>query len=94
MVNLIHMNGRVYDPVLGRFLSADPQIQDPTNSQSLNRYTYCMNNPIAFTDPTGYGVLGDLWHDITHAIHDILSNQYVQMAIGIGLTALAMEFPG
>ncbi|MBU0455751.1 MAG: RHS repeat-associated core domain-containing protein [Pseudomonadota bacterium] len=35
-VNLIHMNGRVYDPVLGRFLSADPQIQDPTNSQSLN----------------------------------------------------------
>ncbi|MFH1334108.1 MAG: hypothetical protein ABIH77_02225, partial [Pseudomonadota bacterium] len=59
-----------------------------------NRYTYCMNNPLAFTDPTGYGVLGDLWHDITHAIHDILSNQYVQMAIGIGLTALAMEFPG
>ena len=53
-----------------------------------------MNNPLAFTDPTGYGVLGDLWHDITHAIHDILSNQYVQMAIGIGLTALAMEFPG
>ncbi|MBU0456496.1 MAG: RHS repeat-associated core domain-containing protein [Gammaproteobacteria bacterium] len=92
-MNLIHMNGRVYDPVLGRFLSADPQIQDPTNSQSLNRYTYCMNNPLAFTDPTGYGVLNDLWHDISHMIGAILSDQTVQMGIGIALTAFAMVHP-
>jgi RHS repeat-associated protein len=51
---LIHMNGRVYDYNLGRFLSVDPIIQSPGNSQSLNPYSYIMNNPLAGTDPTGY----------------------------------------
>ena len=51
---LIHMNGRVYDYNLGRFLSVDPFIQEPGNSQSLNPYSYIMNNPLAGTDPTGY----------------------------------------
>lgn len=59
----IHMNGRVYDPQLGRFLSPDPIVQAPTNSQSWNRYTYVFNNPLAFTDPSGFitydGGLGD-----------------------------------
>ena len=53
-VGLIHMNGRAYDPELGRFLSVDPFIQAPTNSQSLNPYSYVMNNPLSGTDPTGY----------------------------------------
>jgi len=53
-MELIHMNGRVYDYNLGRFLSVDPFIQDPGNSQSLNPYSYIMNNPLAGTDPTGY----------------------------------------
>lgn len=51
---LIHMNGRVYDYNLGRFLSVDPLIQSPGNSQSLNPYSYIMNNPLAGTDPSGY----------------------------------------
>ncbi|NOU19200.1 MAG: RHS repeat-associated core domain-containing protein, partial [Bacteroidales bacterium] len=51
---LINMNGRLYDPYLQRFLSPDPFVQSPTNTQSYNRYTYCLNNPLAFTDPTGY----------------------------------------
>ncbi|GAB2907911.1 RHS repeat domain-containing protein [Rheinheimera gaetbuli] len=51
---LIHMNGRAYDYNLGRFLSVDPVIQSPGNSQSLNPYSYIMNNPLAGTDPTGY----------------------------------------
>ncbi|NKC21302.1 RHS repeat-associated core domain-containing protein [Pseudoalteromonas galatheae] len=51
---LIHMNGRVYDYNLGRFMSVDPVIQAPGNSQSLNPYSYLMNNPLAGTDPTGY----------------------------------------
>ena len=50
----IHMNGRVYDPVLGRFLSPDPMVQFPTYSQSWNRYSYLNNTPTSFTDPTGY----------------------------------------
>ncbi|WHI47309.1 RHS repeat-associated core domain-containing protein [Microbulbifer sp. JMSA004] len=51
---LIHMRGRVYDYQLGRFLSPDPIILDPQDSQSLNAYSYVMNNPLAATDPTGY----------------------------------------
>jgi RHS repeat-associated protein len=53
-VGLIHMNGRVYDPQVGRFISADPFIQSPLNSQSLNRYSYVGNNPLNATDPSGY----------------------------------------
>jgi RHS repeat-associated protein len=53
-VELIHMNGRVYDYNLGRFLSVDPFIQSPGDSQSVNPYSYLMNNPLAGTDPTGY----------------------------------------
>ena len=52
--DLIHMNGRVYDPTVGRFLSADPYLQAPYNSQSYNRYTYVMNNPLNLVDPSGY----------------------------------------
>jgi hypothetical protein len=48
------MNGRVYDPKLGRFLSADPFVQAPANTQSHNRYSYVLNNPLSFTDPSGY----------------------------------------
>ncbi len=55
-LGLINMNGRVYDPILGRFLSADPFIQFPEYTQGLNRYTYVLNNPISYTDPSGYFV--------------------------------------
>ena len=51
---LIHMNGRAYDYNVGRFYGVDPFIQFPSNSQSLNPYSYLMNNPLAGTDPTGY----------------------------------------
>ena len=55
-VGLVHMNGRVYDPVLGRFISADPQVQFASNLQSYNRYSYVHNNPLSFTDPSGFGL--------------------------------------
>lgn len=48
------MNGRIYDQTLGRFLQADPHIQSPSNSQSMNRYSYVLNNPLAYTDPSGF----------------------------------------
>jgi RHS repeat-associated protein len=59
---LIHMNGRIYDYNLGRFLSVDPVIQAPGNSQSLNPYSYIMNNPLAGTDPSGYECVSDQAH--------------------------------
>ena len=54
--DLINMNGRLYDPVLGRMLSPDIAIQDEHNAQAYNRYSYCFNNPLRFTDPSGYVV--------------------------------------
>jgi len=53
-LELIHMNGRVFDYNLGRFTGVDPFIQAPLNSQSLNPYSYILNNPLSGTDPTGY----------------------------------------
>ncbi|WP_104398552.1 RHS repeat-associated core domain-containing protein [Vibrio penaeicida] len=53
-VGLIHMNGRVYDQTLGRFVSADPIIQAPFVTNSFNRYAYVWNNPLKYIDPTGF----------------------------------------
>jgi len=61
---LIHMNGRVYDPTLGRFLSPDPFIQAPEFSQSLNRYSYVLNNPLSLTDPSGFNWFSDAWKGV------------------------------
>ncbi len=52
--DLINMNGRVYDPVMARFLSPDPMTQNPGNLQHYNRYAYVLNNPLKYTDPSGY----------------------------------------
>jgi len=73
------MSGRLYDPVLGRFLSADPTLQAPANPQDFNRYSYCLNNPLRFTDPNGFGVF-DWVSDIVSGICDIVSD--VVHAIG------------
>jgi RHS repeat-associated protein len=70
-VELIHMNGRVYDPVIGRFLSADPVVQVPEFSQSLNRYSYVLNNPLALTDPSGY-----FFNGLFRAIRRLVSNTF------------------
>ena len=51
---LINMNGRIYDPVISSFLSADRYVQDPSSAMGFNRYAYCMYNPLKFVDPTGW----------------------------------------
>jgi len=53
-LDLVHMNGRVYDPLVAKFLSGDPLVQDPVNGQNYNRYSYVLNNPTNLTDPTGF----------------------------------------
>ena len=54
---LINMNGRVYDPYISQFLSPDPFVQDPTNTQNYNRFSYVLNNPLKYTDPSGYNYI-------------------------------------
>ncbi len=61
---LIHMNGRIFDPELGRFLSPDPVVQIPEYSQNFNRYSYCLNNPLNATDPSGFSFISKAFSSI------------------------------
>ena len=60
-MGIINMNGRIYDPLIGRFMSADPYIQAPDDLQSHNRYAYVMNNPLNLTDPSGFSWISKAW---------------------------------
>jgi RHS repeat-associated protein len=91
---LIHMNGRVYDYNLGRFLSVDPFIQFVGNSQGINPYSYIMNNPLAGTDPTGY-VIETVW-DVANVIYDAGKVGYGLFSgndnmVSEGLTDMALD---
>jgi RHS repeat-associated protein len=63
-MGLVHMNGRLYDPLLGRMLSPDPIVQEPYNAQNLNRYSYVLNNPLSYTDPSGLSFVKKYWRQI------------------------------
>ena len=74
--DIINMNGRLYDPVIGRFLSPDNYVQMPDNSQNFNRYSYCLNNPLKYTDPSGefwnliFGAaIGGIFNWASHGFH-------------------------
>ena len=62
-VGLIHMNARLYDPALHRFLQPDNYVQDPFNTQNFNRYGYCLNNPLVYVDQNG-----EFWHLVIGAV--------------------------
>ena len=57
-IGIVHMNGRLFDPLIGRFMQADPFVQAPGSLQSYDRYQYCFNSPGNCTDPSGYFSLG------------------------------------
>jgi len=74
-IGLINMNGRVYDPDLGMFISPDPRLQAPEEPINFNRYAYVLNNPLVYTDPTGefwdqiiVGVIGFGYGYVSHGI--------------------------
>ena len=76
---LVHMNGRVYDPTIGRFLSADPFIQFPLDTQSWNRFSYVLNNPLSLTDPSGYFSLGRILRSITSRIGNWVASTLIKI---------------
>ncbi|MBY6212820.1 hypothetical protein KUV95_14780 [Microbulbifer agarilyticus] len=80
-VGLIHMNGRIYDAHLGRFMQADPYVQAATDTQALNRYSYLKNNPLNATDPSGY-FLKKLWNKIKPFISVIVGAALVYFTGG------------
>ncbi|WP_338616179.1 RHS repeat-associated core domain-containing protein [Pigmentiphaga sp. CHJ604] len=94
-VGLVHMNGRIYDPRIGRFMSADPMIQAPYNPQSYNRYSYAFNSPLNGVDPSGYGLLsfiddildavGDLIGSVAKGVSSIAESKVGRMGLSIGV---------
>ncbi|MBW8184280.1 toxin TcdB middle/N-terminal domain-containing protein [Shewanella nanhaiensis] len=84
-LDIIQMGGRIYDPTLARFMQADPFIQAPSNLQNYNRYSYVLNNPLTYTDPSGYffdtlaklagfGLGGIKGAILSHHTHRFISN--------------------
>ncbi len=89
--HLYNYNARLYDPQLGRFITADPTVQRPADPQDLNRYAYARNNPIRFTDPTGLGWLSKLFAAIAAAITlPFTAGQSAWIIIGIAALAGAV----
>ena len=98
---LINMNARLYDPSVGRFLSPDPIVQAPDNTQNFNRYSYCMNNPLKFTDPDGKifwlfpilvgAAIGAVTSGVTYAISAAISGNWNSRAFwkSVGIGALS-----
>jgi hypothetical protein len=83
------MNGRVYDPTLGRFLSADPFVGDVGDSQDYNRYSYLGNNPLGGTDPSGYFSLKDAVKIVAIVVVAYFTAGAALYAMGGGVTGLA-----
>ena len=96
-VGLVHMNGRIYDPLLGRFMSADTYVQDPFDAQSYNRYAYVRNNPLMYTDPSGniFG-LDDLFFWVAVAIFaertNVINVETRNMVMGAAVGAYLAPF--
>jgi RHS repeat-associated protein len=82
-LGLINMQGRIYDPTMGRFLTADPIVQSPFWSQGLNRYAYVFNSPMNLVDPSGFSAIGDYFQ----GLNDAPPEQAVPGYIGTGLVA-------
>ena len=93
---LVHLNGRVYDPLLARMTSADPTVTDPMNPQGWNRYSYVGNDPLAFTDPNGFSWLSSFFHSVSHAIsgavhaitHFFATNAIARAILQVGLNII------
>jgi len=75
---LMYYVARYYDPVLGRFVSADTIVPEPGNPQALNRYSYTLNNPVNYHDPTGHWPFPLPPIRIGKAIMGLLNNPYIK----------------
>ena len=85
-VGIIHMNGRLYDPLLRRFLNADEHIQDPHNTQSYNKYAYVISNPLAYVDVSGedFGISAVLLAIGTAVLTSMATDYYLNRPIDLG----------
>jgi RHS repeat-associated protein len=91
-VGLVHMNGRVYDPLLARFGTPDPMTESPFSTQGWNRYAYVGNSPVNYTDPSGYCFLGCFWKPVFKAIGNFIRQNW-RALVQIAATALICPGP-
>ena len=84
MFDMVNMDGRIYDPVVGCFLTPDPFVQAPGFTQSLNRYAYCLNNPLSLVDLSGYSWISRNWKSLVSAAVGIAVGA---ATLGAGATA-------
>jgi RHS repeat-associated protein len=84
---MINMDGRMYDPVLGRFMSPDPTVQAADYTQGLNRYSYCLNNPLSLIDPSGYSWFSRNWKCLAASAVGIVVT-VVSAGIGSGVAGV------
>ena len=89
---LINMNARLYDPLIGRMLSPDPYVADPTYSQDYNRYIYARNNPFSYTDPTGEKLKWWQWAAIGLGLDALTGGAISATAIATTTTTAATAF--
>lgn len=93
-VGIIHMNGRLYDPLLRRFLNADENIQDPHNTQNYNKYGYVFNNPLIYNDPSGEFFFAALAPILGKVLAGIITGAVVGATIGAGSYLLNATITG
>jgi RHS repeat-associated protein len=92
---LINMNARLYDPAVGRFLSPDPYVQSPDFSQNFNRYSYCLNNPLKYTDQSGeYFLIDDIIGAVISGVINVATNLGNIHSFGQGLSYFGVGASG
>ncbi|MBI2849753.1 MAG: RHS repeat-associated core domain-containing protein [Chloroflexi bacterium] len=80
---LYYYGARYYDPAIGRFISPDTIVQNPGNPQGLNRYSYVVNNPLRYTDPTGHWIFG---------LDDVMATEEQGMPVAQDVWDMALAF--
>jgi len=85
---LYYYGARYYDPELARFIQPDSVVPEPDNSQALNRYSYCINNPLKYTDPTGNTYIPPSWY--LGATVTAFCNNLVTAAVTLGTIGIAI----
>ena len=95
---LYNYDARMYDPIIGRFISADSMLPDVYNPQALNRYSYCLNNPLIYTDPTGHWIVlewvGDCIHGLTSRLAGLFFGNSNNIASTLSATQTGFGAPG
>lgn len=94
-VGIIHMNGRLYDPLLRRFLNADENIQDVFNTQNYNKYGYVLNNPLMFNDPSGEFIFAFVaaW-GVSLFWGGVITAAFIGTAVGLAAYSLGVAISG